>query len=336
LIFSIACSDGNCYITFLHLSESEIEDLAMPNSTILSFDVEEHHRIEAASALSCPAHRKVQYASRAVATTRRLSDLLAESNTKATFFIVGELAEQNPEMVRELHQAGHEIASHGWDHQPVYRLTREAFRRDITKCKDVLEQITGERVKGYRAPTFSVMKKTAWAIDELIDAGYQYDSSVFPVHHDRYGVPDAPVSPFRCYGASGQQSILEIPPLTLQLGLGNLPIGGGGYFRLMPLLLLKLGIWTNRGNDPAVSMLYFHPWEFDAGQPKLDLRGVSRWRTYVGIERAEARLRRITRFTSITSFHRACDIADSIDAQPLPVFHLRPQEFSPVPMMLPA
>ncbi|HMO35528.1 MAG TPA: polysaccharide deacetylase family protein [Gemmatales bacterium] len=308
----------------------------MPNSTILSFDVEEHHRIEAASGLSCAANRREEYASRAVSTTRRLSQLLAESNTKATFFIVGELAQRHPDLVRELHQAGHEIASHGWDHQPVYRLGREAFRRDITRSKDVLEEITGEPVKGYRAPTFSVMQKTSWAIDELIEAGYQYDSSVFPVHHDRYGVPDAPVSPFRCYGSSRMQSILEIPPLTLQTGLANVPVGGGGYFRLLPLLLLKAGIWLNRGHSPAVSMLYFHPWEFDASQPKLPLRGVSRWRTYVGIERAEARLRRITRYTSITSFQRACDVAESIDALPLPVYHLKPQKVSPVPMLVPA
>jgi polysaccharide deacetylase family protein (PEP-CTERM system associated) len=308
----------------------------MPSSTILSFDVEEHHRIEAASGISCSSQERENYATRSVSTTRRLCQLLAESNTHATFFIVGELAQKYPEMVRELHDAGHEIASHGWDHQPVYRLTREGFRKDITKSKDVLEQICGARVTGYRAPTFSVMQKTAWAIDELIDTGYQYDSSIFPVHHDRYGVPDAPVSPFRCYGSSGQQSLLEIPPLTLQTGFCNVPVGGGGYFRLLPLLLLKAGIWLNRKHDPAVSMLYFHPWEFDAGQPKLPLGRVSRWRTYVGIERAEARLRRIMRYTSITSFRRACDVATKVDSMPLPVYHLIPQPISPVPMMLPA
>lgn len=308
----------------------------MPSSTILSFDVEEHHRIEAASGISCNSQQRENYATRSVSTTRRLCQLLAESNTQATFFIVGELAQKFPEMVRELHDAGHEIASHGWDHQPVCRLSREEFRKDITMSKDVLEQICGARVTGYRAPTFSVMQKTAWAIDELIDAGYQYDSSIFPVHHDRYGVPDAPVSPFRCYGSSGQQSLLEIPPLTLQTAFGNVPVGGGGYFRLFPLMLLKAGIWLNRKHDPAVSMLYFHPWEFDASQPKLPLSRVSRWRTYVGIERAEARLRRILRYTSITSFRRACDVASKVDCMPLPVFHLIPQPMSPVPMMLPA
>jgi polysaccharide deacetylase family protein (PEP-CTERM system associated) len=308
----------------------------MPSSTILSFDVEEHHRIEAASGISCSSQERENYAIRSVSTTRRLCQLLGESNTHATFFIVGELAQKYPEMVRELHDAGHEIASHGWDHQPVYRLSREGFRKDITKSKDVLEQICGTRVTGYRAPTFSVMQRTAWAIDELIDAGYQYDSSIFPVHHDRYGVPDAPVSPFRCYGSSGQQSLLEIPPLTLQTGFCNIPVGGGGYFRLLPLMLLKAGIWLNRQHDPAVSMLYFHPWEFDAGQPKLPLSRVSRWRTYVGIERAEARLRRITKYTSITSFRRACDVVAKVDSMPLPVYYLIPQPISPVPMMLPA
>lgn len=296
----------------------------MLNTTVLSFDVEEHHRIEAAAELSCLDSQISDYQNRAYSTTRRLVQVLGESNCKATFFVVGELAAQCPELVREIHEAGHEVASHGWDHRPVTRLSRTSFREDITKCKDTLEQIIGAPVYGYRAPTFSIMRRTAWAIDELLAAGYTYDSSVFPVRHDRYGVSDAPTKPFLCYGESTQHGIVEIPPLTMRTGLANIPIAGGGYFRLFPLIVLKAGIWLNREHLPPVSMLYFHPWEFDASQPKLPLSRANRWRTYVGIPRSESRLKRIFRFTSITNFKRAIDVASELRQCKLLEYSLNP------------
>lgn len=302
----------------------------MTNSTILSFDVEEHHRIEAAAGLSCRNSQIEEYRTRAYSTTRRLVQILGESNCKATFFIVGELAVKCPSLVKEIHDAGHEVASHGWDHRPVTRLSRAAFREDITKCKDALEQITGAPVSGYRAPTFSIMRRTAWAIDELLAAGYTYDSSVFPVRHDRYGVSDAPTKPFRCYGNSERNGIIEIPPLTLRTGLTNIPIAGGGYFRLFPLIFLKAGIWFNREVDPAVSMLYFHPWEFDPKQPKLALSRTNSWRTYVGIGRSESRLKRIMhQFTSITNFRRAVDVVSELKSAQLIDFRLEPSSYTP-------
>ncbi|MFO0813504.1 MAG: XrtA system polysaccharide deacetylase [Gemmatales bacterium] len=306
----------------------------MINSTILSFDVEEHNRIEAAAGLAFPDSQINHYSNRAYSTTRRLVQILSESNSKATFFVVGEFAARFPELVREIHDEGHEVASHGWDHRPVTRLTRAAFREDIEKSKDALEQIIGAPVHGYRAPTFSIMKRTAWAIDELVDAGYTYDSSIFPVHHDRYGVSDAPTKPFRCYGLNDQTSILEIPPLTIRTGFTNIPIAGGGYFRLFPLIFLKAGIWFNRSQDPAVSMLYFHPWEFDPKQPKLPLTRTNRWRTYVGIGRSESRLKRIIlRFTSITQFRKAIDVVSQLKDEKLVEYRLDQTFHTPIPQL---
>jgi polysaccharide deacetylase family protein (PEP-CTERM system associated) len=304
----------------------------MNNSTILSFDIEEHHRIEAALGLKCNESQMDDYSSRAIFATRRLVQILDESNCKATFFVVGELAKKCPNLVREIHDAGHEVGSHGWDHRPVTRLTRAAFREDIAKCKATLEQIIGAPVSGYRAPTFSIIKDTAWAIDELLDAGYTYDSSIFPVHHDRYGVVDAPTMPFICYGQNERLGIMELPPLTLRTGFSNIPIAGGGYFRLFPLLLLKAGIWFNRNQEPAVSMLYFHPWEFDAKQPKLPLTKTNRWRTYVGIGRSESRLKRIiNRFKSITKFRRAIDVVSELQANQLIEYRFNPDSYPAFP-----
>jgi polysaccharide deacetylase family protein (PEP-CTERM system associated) len=297
-------------------------------TTVLSFDVEEHYRIEAAAHLSCPDDLKHTYSQRTDATTRDLLRLLAAADCKATFFILGEVAVKYPKLVRDIHEAGHEIASHGWNHEPVHRLTPATFRDDLTKSKHALEQAAGAPVSGYRAPTFSVMRQTAWAIDVLQECGYRYDSSVFPVVHDRYGVPDAPVVPFRCVGPHGGKGILEFPPLTIRGPFTNLPVGGGGYFRLLPLGLLKTGIWMNRQRSPSVAMLYFHPWEFDPGQPRLPLSRLSGWRTYVGVGRSSGRLRQLLRLPWI-EFRRAVDLLGELESMLPPTYHLMGSETNP-------
>ena len=165
------------------------------SAVVLSFDVEEHHRIEAAVGLKSVDHLKTEYAQRMETTTRRLLDQLANAGVKATFYIVGQIAETHPKLVRDISEAGHEVGTHGWDHQRVHRFTPESFRNDIRQSKEALEQATGQPVSGYRAPTFSVMRQTAWAVDVLAESGLLYDSSIFPVRHDRYGVPDAPRVP---------------------------------------------------------------------------------------------------------------------------------------------
>lgn len=256
---------------------------------ILSFDVEEHHRIEAAAGLEISPELKAHYARRVGPVTRWILEKLGERDIKATFFIVGELAKNEPGLVRDIYEAGHEVASHGWDHRRILAMTPDEFREDLRRSVDILQQITGERVYGYRAPTFSIVRKTAWAIDILAESGLLYDSSIYPVRHDRYGIPDAPRVPFIAEGPGGGR-IMEMPPATLRVGGVNLPVGGGGYFRLFPLPLLKWGIaQLLQSGEAAVATLYFHPWEFDLEQQCLPLRRPGKYRTYIGIRGSQER-----------------------------------------------
>jgi polysaccharide deacetylase family protein (PEP-CTERM system associated) len=293
---------------------------AVEAQTVLSFDVEEHHRIEAAAELSIGDGLMAHYRERLGPSTHWLLDQLAEHNIQATFFVVGEIARHSPDLVRAIHRGGHEVASHSWDHQRVHRLTPPQFRADVRRSKDALEQVTGEAVVGYRAPTFSVMRQTAWAIDVLAEEGMRYDSSVYPVRHDRYGVPGAPRAPFLARGL--RHDLLELPPATVRLFGANFPDGGGGYFRLFPLLLLKLALrQLHRSCDPPAAMLYFHPWEFDPQQQRLPLRRLNRFRTYVGIARSGARLRALL---AGRRFTRAIDLAEQLRPRrpTLPVFEV--------------
>lgn len=299
----------------------------MPARVILSFDVEEHDRIEAASGWTCPPERKTEYSERMERTTRRILDLLAEFSTPATFFVVGQIAKSHPKLVRDMVEAGHEVASHSWDHRRVHRFTPETFREDLLTSLDALTQASGQPVRGFRAPTFSIVPETGWAIDVLAEAGLLYDSSIFPVRHDRYGIPQAPRTPFLAQGAS--REILEIPPATWRVCGQNLPVAGGGYFRLFPPMLMRCGVAQLGRTTPGVSMLYFHPWEFDADQPRLPLGRFAAWRTYVGIGRTMARLRAIlARYHG--QFCRAVDLVQELDAtrSTLPKFRISTDQFA--------
>ena len=275
--------------------------------TILSFDVEEHDRIEAAVGLPPDPARRRGYGVRMAETTRRLLALLKEADVLATFYVVGEIAETDPGLVKEIAAAGHEVGSHSWDHRRVHRFDPVGFRDDLLRSKAALERVTGEPVFGFRAPTFSVVRETGWAIDVLAECGFAYDSSVFPVRHDRYGVPAAPRTPFVAEGNTN--SILELPPATYRVLGQNLPVAGGGYFRLFPPAVMRAGLSQLRRTTPAVGMLYFHPWEFDPGQPRLPLGRVSAWRTYVGVGRSEGRLARLLKRYR---FRRAVDVANEL------------------------
>ena len=294
---------------------------------ILSFDIEEHYRIEAAAHLSTSPDYRQHCRERMDLSTRRLLDQLAEHEVRSTFFVVGQIAQENPSLVRAIASAGHEVASHGWDHQRIHNFTPETFREDIRRSKDALEEVTGRPVLGYRAPTFSVVRKTAWALDVLAEEGMVYDSSVYPVRHDRYGVPDAPRSPFLARGT--ERTILEIPPVTLRVFGMNVPMGGGGYFRLFPLFVTDCAIQqTLSDTAPPVAMLYFHPWEFDTEQEPLPLGRLSRFRTYVGIGRTQSRL---STLLGRYRFARAIDVAERLDRDQLPTVDLSP---SPRPVNL--
>ncbi len=276
---------------------------------VLSFDVEEHFQIEAAAGLAIAPALKDHYRERLAPSTYWLLDQLDRRGIKATFFVLGQIARHHAVLVRDIHRAGHEVASHGWDHRRVHNLTPASFRQDVRQSKDALEQVTGEAVVGYRAPTFSIVRQTGWAIDVLAELGMLYDSSIYPVRHDRYGVPAAPRSLFLAKGT--EHAILELPPATLRLLGINIPIGGGGYFRLLPLTVMERAIrQVRRVCDPPVVMLYFHPWEFDPRQPYLPLRRLNRFRTYVGIARSRDRL---TALLTRHRFSRAVDVASRLD-----------------------
>ncbi|HVS40492.1 MAG TPA: XrtA system polysaccharide deacetylase [Gemmataceae bacterium] len=261
---------------------------AAPPRIILSFDVEEHYRIEAAAGLTIAPAYKDHCRERLDISTRWILERLARDGVRATFFIVGCIAEHNPGLIREIHRAGHEIASHSWDHRRVHHFTPETFRQDVRRCKGTLEDLTGEAAAGYRAPTFSIGRRTAWALDVLAEEGFLYDSSIYPVRHDRYGVPGAPRTPFRARGR--EHDILELPPATLRMMGMVLPMGGGGTFRLFPLFLMKRAIaQVGRAGAPPTAMLYFHPWEFDADQEQLPLGRLNRFRTYKGVAASRGR-----------------------------------------------
>jgi polysaccharide deacetylase family protein (PEP-CTERM system associated) len=278
---------------------------------ILSFDVEEHFRIEAAARLKLAPALQAHYCKRLGPSTHWLLDLLEGFDTRATFFIVGQIARHNPGLVKAIARAGHEVASHGWDHRRVHNFTPESFRADVSQSKDALEQVSGQPVLGYRAPTFSIVRETAWALDVLAELDFAYDSSIYPVRHDRYGVPRAPRSPFLAQGQ--EHSILELPPATLRFLGVNAPMGGGGYFRLFPLFFTEWAIRQMvRDTVPALAMLYFHPWEFDPDQARLPLGRLSRFRTYVGIGRSR---RRLAALLARHRFARAVDVAKRLDPQ---------------------
>jgi polysaccharide deacetylase family protein (PEP-CTERM system associated) len=280
--------------------------------------VEEHFRIEAAGGLDIDPDLKAHYCERLVPSTHWLLEQLDRSGIKATFFIVGLVARHSAALVQAIARAGHEIASHGWDHQRVHRFTPASFRDDVCRSKDVLEQVTGQPVRGYRAPTFSVMTGTAWALDVLVEAGLEYDSSIYPVRHDRYGVPGAPRAPFLARGLA--HTLLELPPVTLRFLGTNVPMGGGGYFRLFPLFLTTWAVrQTLRDTSPPVAMLYFHPWEFDPEQARLPLGRLNRFRTYVGLERSRSRL---TTLLGQFQFTRAIDLVERLQQHELPCYDL--------------
>jgi polysaccharide deacetylase family protein (PEP-CTERM system associated) len=215
--------------------------------------------------------------------------MLDEFHTTATFFILGWVAQNEPDVVRRIAAAGHEIASHGMNHCMLTRMTPEAFREDLQKSKKLFEDLIGRKVIGYRAPTFSIMRNTAWALDLLAEEGFEYDSSIFPIRHDRYGVPESPIIPHRAVGPSGR-SILELPPMVRPIGGMNLPVGGGGYFRLLPVKFISNTLNCFE-NDLQPTMIYLHPWEFDPAQSELPLRFVSRFRHRVNLHKTEAKMR---------------------------------------------
>jgi polysaccharide deacetylase family protein (PEP-CTERM system associated) len=266
----------------------------------MTVDVEDYFHVSAFAGVVSPSEW-ASFESRVCRNTERLLDLLEHAAVPATFFVLGWVAERFPNLVKRIHRAGHELASHSYDHGLVYDKTPEAFRDDLRRAKAALEDAAGVSVTGYRAPSYSVTERSLWALDVLVSEGYTYDSSIYPIRHDRYGIPSWPRHIHWVERAAG--GLWELPGSTVQhLGM-NLPMGGGGYFRLLPYGWTSLGIRRLNERECRPAVFYLHPWEIDPDQPRLNAGVLSRFRHYRNLDQTEARLRRLLaefRFGTIT------------------------------------
>jgi polysaccharide deacetylase family protein (PEP-CTERM system associated) len=254
----------------------------------LTVDVEDYFQVWALSPY-IPRSKWDETPARVERNVDLILQLLDETGARATFFTLGWVAERFPALVGRIAAAGHEVASHGYSHSKATELTREAFLADILLAKTILEDITDTEVKGYRAPSFSIGRTNEWAFDCIAKAGYRYSSSVYPIRHDHYGIPDAPRFAYR-----SREDLLELPITTTRLFERNWPAGGGGYFRLMPYPVSRWLIQRVNDIDERPAIFYFHPWELDPGQPRV--RGIdakTRFRHYLNLHQTEHRLRRL-------------------------------------------
>ncbi|HET8624184.1 MAG TPA: XrtA system polysaccharide deacetylase [Gemmatimonadales bacterium] len=265
---------------------------------IFSVDVEEYFQVLAFER-AVPRTEWERMPSRVEASVDRLLELLARHDAIGTFFTVGWLAERKPALVRRIADQGHEIAAHSWWHRRVTSLSEDEFRDDVHRCRDVLEQVSGRRVIGFRAPSFSIVPGAEWAFDVLISEGYRYDSSIFPIRRPGYGYPGAPVSPHQIRRPTG--TLLELPMATTTIAGFRLPAAGGGYLRQLPYRLTERAFDQHAANGES-AMFYIHPWEIDESQPRLPVSLVTRIRHYNGLGRTLPRLERLLarfRFTSV-------------------------------------
>lgn len=260
---------------------------AQPITNALTIDVEDYFQVSAFA----PHIARSEWSMRECRVERNVEiilQLLEDGGAKATFFTLGWIAERYPHLVRRVVDNGHELASHGYGHERAHDQTAEVFFADVHLAKLLLEDISGQEVKGYRAPSFSIGTRNLWAFDCLERAGYLYSSSIYPIRHDHYGMPDAPRFAHRIGG------LLEVPATTLRIMNRNLPASGGGYFRLMPYMLSRWMLRRVNEADGRPTVFYFHPWEIDVDQPRIPgINARTRFRHYINLERMEARLRRL-------------------------------------------
>jgi polysaccharide deacetylase family protein (PEP-CTERM system associated) len=224
--------------------------------------------------------------------TRRLLDLCSRHEVTGTFFVLGWVAERWPQLVRDIRAAGHELGTHGQDHRRVTTLTPREFREDVRRSKGTIEDAAGVEVIGYRAPSYSIVRETLWAMDVLVEEGFRYDSSIFPIHHDRYGIPDFPRFPRPVRGHNGT-ALHEFPISTVRFAGMNLPFVGGGYLRHFPLPFIRWGMAHLNGVERRPAILYIHPWEIDPEQPRQQVRFSTRLRHYRNLHLTEQRLARL-------------------------------------------
>lgn len=287
--------------------------------SILSVDVEDYFQVEAFSDRVDRA-RWDEFPSRVENNTRTVLDLFDECGVKGTFFTLGWVAERFPGVVREIAARGHEIGCHSYWHRLIYRLSPEEFREDTLRARRAIEDAAGAPVEGYRAPNFSVMKKSWWALEILAECGFRYDSSVFPIRHDVYGYPEAPRRPFRVDTAAGP--LAEFPMTTFRwLGSANLPIGGGGYLRIFPEFVTRTGV--RKASEEGIPLIaYIHPWELDPEQPRIPGRLTSRLRHYTNLQKTARRLRNLISRGKFTSFRDSGFVQAALQSAPEPLLRV--------------
>ena len=270
-------------------SNHERRDMPNPPMTnVLTIDVEDYFQVSALAPY-IPRNQWAQRECRVERNVDRILLMLDANQTKATFFTLGWIAKRYPHLVRRIVDDGHELASHGYGHQRVSDLTEATFSADIELAKKLLEDISGQEVRGYRAPSFSIGEGNLWAFDCLERAGYRYSSSIYPIRHDHYGMPDAPRFAHRV-----RTGLLELPVTTARFFDRNWPASGGGYFRLLPYALSRWLLQQVNQRDRQPAIFYFHPWEIDAGQPRITgISAKTRFRHYVNLQYTEGRLQRL-------------------------------------------
>ena len=278
----------------------------------LTVDVEDYFHVSAFS--ECIDQKDWDsYPLRVEKNTRRLLDLFDLHSVKATFFVLGWVAERAPGLVREIAARGHEVACHGYSHQLVYNQSPRIFREETIRSKTLLEDIIQAPVSGYRAASYSITGRSLWALDIIADAGFEYDSSIFPVRHDRYGIPDASVYPNRMKTPNGSW-LVEFPLSTARIFGLRLPVAGGGYFRLYPYWLTRAGLNRINGRENKPFIFYLHPWELDHEQPRIKASLLSRFRHYNNLGKCESRLRNLMTDFSFTTARRVlhdCGLGDA-------------------------
>jgi len=248
---------------------------------------------------------------RAEQNTHTLLELFERKDIKATFFVLGWVAERCPELIRAIHKAGHEVASHGMTHQLVYNQKPETFREETFRSKQLIEDIIGEAVYGYRAASYSITPHSLWALETLIDAGFTYDSSIFPVHHDRYGMPGAPLNIHTAQTTNGK-SLTEFPLTSAKFFNGRLPVAGGGYFRIYPYFFSKLMLKRAAAEIKQPFIFYLHPWEIDPEQPRVpNSSALSRFRHYTNLSRCLPRLENLIGDFDFTTVKNVIDTYQS-------------------------
>ncbi|MBT3049247.1 MAG: XrtA system polysaccharide deacetylase [Candidatus Thiodiazotropha sp.] len=257
----------------------------------ITVDVEDYFQVSA-FAKNIEKDNWCDYESRVERNTHKLLEIFAQYNTKGTFFVLGWIAERFPNLINEIEQAGHEIASHGYSHDLVYNQTIDKFREETGRTKEILENIINKPIYGYRAASYSIVQKSIWALDILTELGFTYDSSIFPIVHDRYGIPGAKTEP-HVYKTEGGNSIIEFPISTVGLGKTRLPISGGGYFRLLPYWITRSGLNKINNKEKKPFIFYMHPWEIDTGQPRIKSNMLSEFRHYNNISKFDQRLRKL-------------------------------------------